>query len=293
MDGVCGQNLLRAPLRVPRSPPSEDPGAPSSAMAPKRGTRVRLGESHCTDLIAQIRIVLGRPHDGRLSDVDRLSTIFVFLGSLIMDPDPDMITELTQIFLGTSTGAGYYRYIAGSIEQIMEDRSLSSNMRKITVLMGFAIAFAGVVRLPWSPRRPAQSTQSDFTQNVHNLAILMKINLWTLMEGSPPREGDEMRQAMERDYVFFTATQQAVEMEAALTAIQQAAADVRAEPSAPAPPPAGGEPDAEPVSHYDTMMQHFRTVAPDWTDQEIADHIELMDVDPFIDDVKLFLESMD
>ena len=174
----------------------------------------------------------------------------------------------------------------------MEDRALSSNMRKVMVLMGFAIAFAGVVRLPWSPRHPDQSTQSDFTQNVHNLAILMKINLWTLMEGSPPREGDEMRQAMERDYVFFTATQQAVEMEAALTAIQQAAAEARAEPAATGPP-AGGEPDVEPESRYDSMMNHLRTVAPDWTDQEIADHIELMDADPFIDDVQLFLESMD
>ena len=102
-----------------------------------------------------------------------------------------------------------------------------------------------------------------------------------------------MRQAMDREYALFTATQQALEMEAALAAIQQAAAEARAEPSAPAPPPAAGEPDVEPVSRYDTFMQHFRTVAPDWTDQEIADHIELMDVDPFTDDVRRFLEPMD
>ena len=83
---------------------------------------------------------------------------------------------------------------------------------------------------------------------------------------------------METDYVFFTATMQAAGVD---------------EPATPAPPPAGGEPDVEPVSRYDTMMQHFRTACPDWTDKEIADHIELMDADPFTDDVRRFLESMD
>ena len=108
----------------------------------------------------------------------------------------------------------------------------------------------------------------------------MKMNLWSWTHGTLPNAGAETQQAIEQNYVFFTATMRAVEIEAALNAIQRTAAEVRAEPSAPAPPPAGGEPDVEPVSRYDTFMQHFRTVAPDCTDQEIADHSSLLSLLP-------------
>ena len=243
-------------------------------MAPK----MRMNEDYTSAMIAKIRVVLG-PHDGRSSDVARLATIFVLLGSLIMEPDPAMIAELALVFLGASSGAGYYRFIAECIENIMVDPHLTSNMNKISTLVGFIFGFAEVVRLPWPSSRTTQVTPAAFKQDVRNLTALMKINLWTLRHGSPPALGDETEQAMETDYVFFTATMQAAGVD---------------EPATPAPPPpTGGEPDVEPASRYDTFMQHFRTVAPDWTDQEIADHIELMDVDPFTDDVLRFLQTMD
>ena len=127
------------------------------------------------------------------------------------------------------------------------------------------------------PRRGAEATSDDHMSDTRNLAVSMKINLWTLTHGAPPNVGTEMQQAMERNYVFFTATVDAA----------TGPAEVRAEPAV------AGEPDAEPVSHYDTMMQHLRTVCPEWTDMEIADHIELMDADPFIDDVLQSLQTMD
>jgi hypothetical protein len=288
MDGVGGAYpSVRARACVVARSPTAVLQRASPAMAPK----MRLHEQYAATLIASIQVALGEPRSGR-SDVARLATIFVLLGLLIMEPDPAMIAELSQVFLGASSGTGYYRFIAECIENIMVDPHLTSNMDKISTLVGFVFGFAEVVRLPWPSSRTTQATPAAFEQDVRNLTALMKINLWTLRHGSPPALGDETEQAMETDYVFFTATMQAADMEAALGAIQQAAAEARAEPAATGPP-AGGEPDVEPESRYDTLMQRFQRFCPEWTDQEIADHIELMDVDPFIDDVQLFLESMD
>ena len=250
--------------------------------------RIRLNETHCANLIAKIQEVLNSPTEGQRGDVLRLALIFMIMNSLILPDNREMIAELTQVFRGASQGVGYYRFMAQSIEGIMEDRDLNSNKRKITTLMGFIVAFAEVVHLPLPPHRGTEATSDDFMRDVRDLVVSMKINLWTLAHGALPNVGAETQQAIEQNYVFFTATMRAVEIEAALTAIQRTVAEVRAEQV-----PAGGEPDVEPVSRYDIMMQHFRTFCPEWTDEEITDHIEFMDVDPFIDDVQLFLEPMD
>ena len=239
--------------------------------------RTRLNESHCVGLITRIRDVLDSPSTGLRGDVLRLALIFMIMNSLIVPADREMIAELTLVFLDVSSGAGYYRFMAESIERILGDRDLNTNKHKITTLMGFIIAFAEVVRLPLPPRRGAEATSDDHLSDTRNLAVSMKINLWTLTHGAPPNAGTETQQAMERDYVLFTST-----MDAAT-----GPAEVRAEPAV------AGEPDSEPASRYDIMMQHFRSVCPEWTDEEIADHIDFMDVDPFIDDVRLCLESMD
>ena len=226
-------------------------GGASPSMAPKMGTRVRLNEALCANIVTRIKQVLDEPYDVQMSDVKRLSLIFVIMHRLIVPRDPEMISQLVEIFTGASTGIGYYRFMAESIENIMEDPDLTSNARKIVTLHGFILAFAAVVRVPLPTQRPDEITEDNYLVCVRQLAINMKTNLWQLMHARPLAFAEDIHRALETNYVFFTRTMHMMQD------------DAETDEGEPAAPPAGGEPDAEPVSHYDTMIQHLRAVCPE------------------------------